>query len=96
MERRFRLVWDREEDPQDPTVVTVGSIRGGNRRNIIPDEVKLELTTRSFTDKSRDVVLQGLKQMAAGITASAGLPPDKAATVTVLENESIPVVSLDK
>jgi hippurate hydrolase len=88
---QMQTIVSREEDPEDPTVVTVGHIEGGTKRNIIPDEVKLELTTRSFSEKSREVVVEGLKQMAAGITASAGLPPDKAATVTVLENESTPV-----
>ncbi|MFY9748644.1 MAG: amidohydrolase [Acidobacteriaceae bacterium] len=92
---QIQTIVSREEDPQDPTVVTVGHIEGGTKRNIIPDEVKLELTTRSFSDKSRATVIKGLEQMAAGITASAGLPPEKAATVTVLENESTPVLYND-
>jgi len=92
---QIQTIVSREEDPQDPTVVTVGHIEGGTKRNIIPNEVKLELTTRSFSDKSRDTVITGLKQMAAGITASAGLPPEKAATVTVLEDESTPVLYND-
>jgi amidohydrolase len=92
---QIQTIVSREEDPQDPTVVTVGHIEGGTKRNIIPNEVKLELTTRSFSDKSRDTVISGLKQMAAGITVSAGLPPEKAATVTVLEDESTPVLYND-
>jgi amidohydrolase len=88
---QIQTIVSREEDPQDPSVVTVGDIHGGTKRNIIPDEVKLELTTRSFSDKSRDTVIAGLKQMAAGITLAAGLPPEKAATVTVLNDESTPV-----
>ena len=92
---QMQTIVSREEDPQDPTVVTVGHIEGGTKRNIIPDEVKLELTTRSFSDKSRDTVIKGLQQMAAGITASAGLPPEKAATVTVLDDESTPALYND-
>ena len=88
---QIQTIVSREEDPQDPTVVTVGSIHGGTKRNIIPDEVKLELTTRSYTDKSRQIVIDGLREIAAGITASAHLPPEKAATVTVLDDESTPV-----
>lgn len=88
---QIQTIVSREEDPQDPTVVTVGSIHGGTKRNIIPDEVKLELTTRSYSDKSRQIVIDGLRQIAAGITTTANLPPEKAATVTVLENESTPV-----
>jgi amidohydrolase len=88
---QIQTIVSREEDPQDPSVVTVGDIHGGTRRNIIPDSVKLELTTRAFTLKARQTILTGLQQMAAGLTISAGLPPNKAATVTVLEDESTPV-----
>ncbi len=88
---QIQTIVSREEDPQDPSVVTVGAIHGGTKRNIIPDEVRLALTTRSFSDKSRQVIIDGLKQIAAGITLSAGLPPDRAATVTVLDDESTPV-----
>jgi hippurate hydrolase len=88
---QIQTIVSREEDPQDPSVVTVGDIHGGTKRNIIPDEVRLELTTRSFSDKSRQVIIDGLRQIAAGISVSANLPPEKAASVTVLDNESTPV-----
>ncbi len=88
---QIQTIVSREEDPLNPTVVTVGTIHGGTKRNIISDQVKLELTTRSFSDKSRKTVLAGLNSMAAGLTLSAGLPPEKAAKVTVLEDESTPV-----
>jgi amidohydrolase len=88
---QIQTIVSREEDPQDPSVVTVGDIHGGTRRNIIPDSVKLELTTRAFTPKARQAIITGLQQMAAGLTTSAGLPLDKAATVTVLDDESAPV-----
>jgi amidohydrolase len=92
---QLQTIVSREEDPQDPSVVTVGDIHGGTKRNIIPDDVKLELTTRSFTAKSRQTIIDGLTQMAAGLTLSAGLPPDKAAKVTVLDGESTPVLYND-
>ena len=87
---QIQTIVAREQNPQDPAVVTVGRIQGGTKRNIIPDEVKLELTTRSFTDKAKETTIAGLKHMAAGITASADLSADKAATVTVLPDESTP------
>ena len=92
---QIQTIVSREEDPQDPSVLTVGDIHGGTKRNIIPDEVKLELTTRSFSEKSRQTIIDGLKQMAAGLTISANLPQEKAATVSVLENESTPVMVND-
>ena len=87
---QIQTIVSREQDPRDPSVVTVGDIHGGTKRNIIPDEVKLELTARAFSDKARQTILDGLRQMATGIGTSAGLPPDKMPTVTVLEEESTP------
>jgi hippurate hydrolase len=87
---QIQTIVAREQDPQDPAVITVGHIMGGTKRNIIPDEVQLELTTRSFTKKAKDTTIKGLKDMAAGITLAANLPPEKAATVTVLVDESTP------
>lgn len=87
---QIQTIVSREQDPQDPAVVTVGRIEAGTKRNIIPDEVRLELTTRAFTAHARQVTLDGLRAMAAGISASAGLPAGKAAEVKVLENESTP------
>jgi amidohydrolase len=87
---QIQTIVSREEDPQDPTVVTVGDIHGGTKRNIIPDDVKLELTVRTFSDKARQTVIDGLTSMAAGLTIAAGLPPAKAATVKILEQESTP------
>jgi len=87
---QIQMIVSREENPEDPVVVTVGSIHGGTKRNIIPDEVKLELTVRTFSPKSRQIVLDGLRQMAIGVATSAGLPPEKMPTVTVVENESTP------
>ena len=92
---QIQTIVSREEDPRDPAVVTVGTINGGTKRNIIPDEVRLGLTTRAFSDHGRQVILDGLAQMAKGIATSAGLPPDKQPTVTVLDAESTPVTYND-
>ncbi len=87
---QIQTIVSREQDPMDPAVITVGSIHGGSKRNIIPDEVKLQLTTRYFSDHSRQVILDGLRNRAAGLALSAGLPPDRAPIVTVNETESAP------
>ena len=89
---QIQTIVSREQDPREPSVVTVGRVEGGTKRNIIPDEVRLELTTRAFSDRSRQVTLDALKQMALGVGTGAGLPPEKMPTVTVLENESTPVL----
>jgi amidohydrolase len=91
----LQTIVSREEDPRDPAVITVGDIHGGTKRNIIPNEVKLELTTRAFSDKSRQIILDGIRQMALGVATSAGLPADKAPIVTVIDTESTPVLYND-
>jgi hippurate hydrolase len=64
----------RETDPLDSAVVTVGSIHGGTKHNIIPDEVKLQLTVRSFSDKVRKHLLDGIKRVAEGCAKAANAP----------------------
>src|SRR5579871_1775787 len=90
-----QTIVSRRENPQDPSVVTVGDIHGGTKRNIIPTEVKLELTARTFSDESRQIVIDGLKQTAAGVATAAGVPPELAPVVTVLEHESTPAMYND-
>jgi hippurate hydrolase len=92
---QIQTIVSREADPQDPAIITVGSIHGGTKRNIIPDEVKLQLTTRYFSDSSRDTILAGIRQMASGVAVSAGLPPDKAPLVTIIDSESAPATYND-
>ncbi len=62
----------REKDPQDPGVVTVGSIHGGTKANIIPDKVELQLSVRSFTDETRKLLLDGIARVAKSEAAAAG------------------------
>ncbi len=87
---QIQTIVSRERTHATPAVVTVGDIHGGTKRNIIPDEVKLEITARTFSDKARQTIIDGLRQMAIGIATSAALPPDKMPTVTVLDAESTP------
>ena len=50
--------------PSDLVVVTVGSIHGGSKHNVIPDEVHLQLTVRSYSDEVRAILLSGIRDMA--------------------------------
>src|SRR5207237_3668298 len=65
----------REMNPLVPAVVTVGSIQGGTKPNIIPAEVKMQLTVRSTTDAVRKHLLDGIKRMADAAAKGAGAPP---------------------
>jgi amidohydrolase len=80
----------REVDPQDAAVVTVGSIHGGAKHNIISDEVTMLLTVRSYSDSTRKLLLDGIRRIAKGEAIAAGIPDDKMPEVTVAENEFTP------
>ena len=72
----------RELAPLEPGVVTVGSIHGGTKHNIIPDEVKMQLTIRSMSEDTRQKLLAGVKRIAEGVARTAGLPEDRLPVVT--------------
>jgi len=67
----------REVQPGEPVVVTVGSIHGGTRRNIIPDEVRLQLTVRSYKEEVRQQTLAAIKRIVRGQALAAGMPEDR-------------------
>ena len=91
----LQTVVSRSEDPQDPAVITVGDIHGGTKRNIIPNEVKMELTTRAFSDKARQTIQEGINRTAKGVAIAAGVPEDRMPLVKLLEDESTPVLYND-
>jgi len=64
----------REIAPVDPAVITVGSIHGGTKGNIIPTEVKMELTIRSYKDQVRKHLLEGIQRKANAIAESFNVP----------------------
>ncbi|MEP2600409.1 MAG: peptidase dimerization domain-containing protein, partial [Paraglaciecola sp.] len=66
----------RELDPQDAAVVTVGSFHAGAKHNIISDEAKLLLTIRSYSDETRQALLDGIARIAKGEAIAAGIPED--------------------
>ena len=86
----WQTIVSRENNPLDPIVVTVGSIHGGTKHNIIPDEVKMQLTVRTYKTDVRDRVLKAIDEIAKGIAIAAGVPPDRAPTVTVRKDEFTP------
>src|SRR5206468_281271 len=72
----LQTIVSREVQPGEPAVVTVGSIHGGNKHNIIPDEVRLQLTVRSYTDEVRQQTIEAIKRIVRGHALAAGLPED--------------------
>ncbi len=79
----LQTIVSREVQPGEPAVVTVGSIHGGSKHNIIPDEVRLQLTVRSYTDEVRQQTLAAIKRIARGQGIAAGLPDNLLPEVTL-------------
>jgi amidohydrolase len=70
----LQTIVSRERNPIDPVVVTVGSIHGGTKHNIIPNEVKLQLTVRTTKDATRKHVLEAIERIAKAAAQGAGAP----------------------
>lgn len=80
---RLQTLISRELNPTDSAVVTVGSFQAGAKHNIIPDEARLQLTVRSYSDETRKHLLDGIARIAKGEAIAAGMPDDKMPKVTV-------------
>jgi hippurate hydrolase len=86
----WQTIASRENNPIDPVVITVGSIHGGTKHNIIPDEVKMQLTVRTYKKEVRDRVLAAIERIAKDCATAFGIPRDKLPEVHVLQYEFSP------
>ena len=86
----LQTITSRELSPLEPSVITVGSIHGGSKHNVISDEVKLQLTLRSYNPEVRLQQIAAIKRISKGIALSAGLDESLIPEVYVHEDESIP------
>ncbi len=91
----LQTIVSREMSPFDPAVVTVGSIHGGAKGNIIPDEVKLQLTIRTYKEEAREKILASIARMAKGIALANGIPEDRAPVMTTSDTEHTPATFND-
>jgi amidohydrolase len=83
----FQTLISREKDPLEPAVLTVGSIHGGTKYNIVPDEVKLQITLRTFNPEVRKLLLSGIERVAKAEAAAARAP--KEPVVKVSESQDL-------
>jgi amidohydrolase len=70
----LQTIVSREVNPLDPCVITVGSIHGGTKHNIIPNEVRLQLTVRTTKTETRAHVLKAIERIVRAAAASARAP----------------------
>ena len=81
----LQTIVSRRIDPVEPAVVTVGSIHGGTAYNIIPDEVRLQLTIRSYAPEVRQKIIEEIERIARGVAEGGGVPADRMPTVKLAE-----------
>ena len=70
----LQTIVSRESSPFEPTVLTIGSIHGGTASNIIPDQVQLQLSIRTYDEAVCDRMIASIERMAAGVALAAGVP----------------------
>jgi amidohydrolase len=85
----LQTIASRENNPIDPIVVTVGSIHGGTKHNIIPDDVKMQVTVRTYKTDVRTHVLAAIERITRGIAMTAGVPQDRMPIVEV-QKDNLP------
>lgn len=81
----LQTIVSRNVNPTEAAVITVGAIHGGTKHNIIPDEVQLQLTVRTYTEEVRSLVHKRIREIARGVAIAAGLPEDKMPEVIIPE-----------
>jgi amidohydrolase len=80
----------RDINPVEGAVISVGSIHGGVKSNIIPEQVELQLTVRSNDPAIRTRLLDGIDRVARGTAIALGVPQDRLPTVTRSRTETTP------
>lgn len=86
----LQSIVSRSIDPLQPGVITVGSIHGGSKHNIIGDRVEMQVTVRSNDAAVRLQLLDGIDRVASGIAMSMGVPPTLMPEVIRSRTESTP------
>jgi amidohydrolase len=82
----LQTIVSREINPRDPAVVTVGVFNGGTKNNVIPDEVKLQLTVRSYKPEVRKRLLASIERIVKGEALAGGSPKEPLIKVTPTAN----------
>jgi len=72
----LQTVESRRLDPVEAGVITVGSIHAGSKHNIIPDDARLEITVRSFSEETRKTLLDGIREVTINTCRAMGCPRD--------------------
>jgi amidohydrolase len=85
----LQTIVSRENNPVDPVVVTIGSIHGGTQANVIPDEVRLQLSVRTYTPEVRARTIAAIRRIAKGEAMAAGAPREPELNVSGGSNSPV-------
>src|SRR5262249_6911439 len=86
----LQTIVSRENSPFDPAAVTVGSIDGGMKHNVIADDVNLQLSVSDYKEDVRKNVLEAIDRIVKGVALTAGVPGHRAAIVKFSEGSPAP------
>jgi hippurate hydrolase len=84
-----QTIVSRQVDPLQPAVLSVGTIHGGTKNNIIPDEVTMGLSLRSYSMAQRDQMIADIRRTAKGLAVAYGIPEDRMPTVSIAESTPV-------
>lgn len=93
---QIQSIVSRNLPPKDPAVITVGAIQGGTVGNVIPNEVLLKLTIRTYSPESRALVLNRIKEIGNHLAQAAGLPENKLPKYDLLDMSIPPVYNSEE
>ncbi len=82
----LQTIVSRNLKPTESAVVTVGAIQGGVKHNIIPDQVTLKLTVRTYKEEVRQMIHKRIKEIAEGIAIASGVPKDLMPIIKIPED----------
>jgi len=89
----LQTIVSRELGPREPGLITVGSFHSGTKPNIISDMAKLELTVRSESPATRELLLSAIKRVAENTGRAYGMPENLLPTVKMTDDPSLPVIN---
>jgi len=84
----LQTIVTREVSPLEPAIITVGSFHSGTASNVISDNALLEITVRSNSEATRDLLLKSIERVAINTARAAGLPEDKLPEVKIAQHRS--------
>ncbi len=92
----IQTIASREISPLTPAVVTIGSIHGGTRANIIPEEVVMELTSRFFDAETRNRIMSAIKRICRNEALAMNVPENLLPIITLKEGDELPATINDE